>query len=169
MQIGNPGDPGLNALLSGGEGGDLILPPESKSMTAALATRIPACNIRAGIGYLLMRMAKLEIANGVDADATIAEVTVRAGDSFDMIAREHGSTIETLIALNPKAHVLQPGQVLKYQKAARKKVIVGWRSITTLSIAMNYNFGDSLYAKKLDYALALVRNGKMAICPHQEP
>src|ERR1700739_3964497 len=27
MQIGNPGDPGLRALLSGNEGGDLILPP----------------------------------------------------------------------------------------------------------------------------------------------
>lgn len=68
--------------------------------------------------------------------------------------------------LNPAAHVLRPGQVLKYQKASLKKVITGWKLITTSNIAICYNVGDSMYAKKLDYALTLIREGKAVICAH---
>ena len=61
MQIGVSGDPGLAALLSGDEGGDLILPPTwKKRLTSGSAKTIPAHNIRAGIGYLLMRLANFE-------------------------------------------------------------------------------------------------------------
>jgi hypothetical protein len=61
MQIGVAGDPGLGALLSGDEGGDLIIPPVwQKQLTAGSARTIPRHNIRAGIAYLLMRMANYE-------------------------------------------------------------------------------------------------------------
>lgn len=64
MQIGMPGDPGLRALLSGKEGGYLILPPSLQSgLNVVSATSMPIYNIRAGIGYLLMRMANFEIKN----------------------------------------------------------------------------------------------------------
>lgn len=165
MQIGMPGDPGLRALLSDKEGGHLIVPPSLQpGLNVVSATSMPTYNIRAGIGYLLMRMANFEIKSVPDADTKTYEVTVKAGDSFDRIAKVQGSTIESLKKLNPTAHVLRPGQVLKYQKAAMKKVIVRWKHLTTSSIAIRYNVGDPLYAKKLDYALLLMRKGKVMAC-----
>jgi hypothetical protein len=54
---------------------------------------------------------------------------------------------------------------LKYRKASVQKVIASWRHISTTSIAQRYNGGgDPNYAKKLDYALSLVREGKAALC-----
>ena len=165
MQIGMYNDPGLGALLSGKEGGHLVLPPSLQSgLNVGSATSIPTYNIRAGIGYLLMKTANFSIKSVPDADTKTYEVTVKAGDSLDKIAKAQSSTIEMLKKLNPTAHVLHPGQVLKYQKAAMKKVIVGWKPLTTSHIAIRYNVGDPLYAKKLDYALPLVRKGKAAVC-----
>jgi hypothetical protein len=168
IQIGNRGDLGLGALLSGKEGGDLILPPHwQPRLTFASAQMIPSHNIRAGIGYLLMKMANFDIKSISDADAKIYDVTVKAGDSLDKIAKAQGSTLELMKKLNPTAHVLRPGQVLKYQKAVQKKVIVGWKPITTSSIASYYNGGgDSMYKTKLDYALAAIRKSKGVVCSH---
>jgi hypothetical protein len=165
IQIGNPGDPGLQALLTGNEGGELIIPPAWKSlMTEATATSDPLHNIRAGIGYLLMRTATYAIKSIPDPNATIYEIKVQKGDSLSKIAKDNGSTIEVMQKLNPDAQVLVPGQTLKYQKAALKKVIVGWKSMSTSSIAKSYNVGDPMYARKLDYALELIRKGRATVC-----
>lgn len=166
MRIGVQGDPGLGALLSDKEGGDLVLPPLLQTrLNTASARAIPSHNIRAGIGYLLMRMANFAIKSIPDKDNKTYEVTVKPGDSFDRIAKTHGSTVEVMKKLNPTVHVLRPGQTLKYQKAAMKKVITGWKIITTPNIAFYYNGGgDPLYAKKVDYTLAKVRNRKGALC-----
>ena len=52
MQIGNPGDPGLQALLSNKEGGELIIPSDIKhTLTIASAISSPQMNIRAGSTY----------------------------------------------------------------------------------------------------------------------
>lgn len=166
MQIGNDNDPGLAAFLSTNEGGDLILPPKwTGSLTVSSARSNPSHNIRAGVGYLLMKMANYEYRSVPAADAEVRELTVKPGDSLDRIARTHGSTVDMLRSLNPAARVLQPGQKLKYRKASNQKVITGWRRITTASIAQRYNGGgDFLYAKKLDYALSLIVKGKVALC-----
>jgi hypothetical protein len=165
IQIGNPGDPGLAALLNGKEGGDLILPPRLKrSLTATAATIIPADNIRAGIGYLLMRMANFAVKSVPDSDSTIYEVIVNPGDSLERVARVQGSTVELLRHLNPGAYELRPGQTLKYRKGAVRKVIVGWKPITTNSIATYYNVGDPMYAQKLDYALSVMSKQKESAC-----
>jgi hypothetical protein len=166
MQIGVVGDPGMSSLLSGKEGGNLILPPAWKTkMTAGTVRTIPAHNIRAGIGYLLMRMANYEYRSVPSADSRVYEVTVKAGDSLDKIAKAQGSTVDTLKKLNPTASVLRPGQVLKCQKASVQRVITGWQTISTTLIARRYNGGkDPNYAKKLDYALSLIRQGKNALC-----
>lgn len=165
IQIGNPGDPGLQSLLSGNEGGDLIIPPLWKEqLTPSTATTIPSHNIRAGIGYLLMRLATYAIKSVPDADSAIYEVTVQPRDTIAKIAHDKGSTVEAMKRLNPGASVLRNGQTLKYQKAALKKVITGWNMITTSSIATKYNVGDPMYAKKLDHCLSLIRKGKAAIC-----
>lgn len=166
MQIGVPGDPGLASFLSGKEGGDLIIVPAWRTrLTMQTAKSIPAHNIRAGIGYLLMRMAMSEYRDVPGADRAVYHVTVKPGDSLDRIARLQGTTRESLRRLNPAAAVLRPGQILKYQKAAVQRVITAWRPITTSSIALRYNGGgDPNYAKKLDVALPLIRSGKPASC-----
>lgn len=166
MQIGVTGDPGLSSLLSGNEGGDLILPPLwMNRLNAGSARTIPSYNIRAGIGYLLMRMANFDIKSVMDADNKLYEVVVKHGDSLDKIARTQGSAVEVMKKLNPTAHVLHPGQTLKYRKAAMKKVVIGWKAISTTNIAFYYNGNrDPVYAKKLDYALVGVRNRGEATC-----
>ncbi|WP_080404370.1 LysM peptidoglycan-binding domain-containing protein [Burkholderia ubonensis] len=166
MRIGVPGDPGLTSLLSGKEGGDLILPSIWKGqLTIGSARTIPPHNIRAGIGYLLMKMANYEYRNIPAADSRIYEVVVKPGDNLDKIAKAQGSTVDTLKRLNPTTAVLRPGQVLKCQKASVQRVITSWRSISTTSIAQRYNGGgDPNYATKLDYVLLALRQGKAATC-----
>lgn len=165
IQIGNPGDPGLKALLGDQEGGDLILPSAMKSrLSPAAVMTIPSYNIRAGIGYLLMRLANFSTRSVPDSDGRIYEVTAKAGDSLDLLARKNDSTTEMLKTLNPAVHVLRPGRVIKYRKAAMRRIIVGWKQVTTGSIYKYYNVGDPRYAQKLDYALALINKGKAAIC-----
>ncbi|WP_454764001.1 LysM peptidoglycan-binding domain-containing protein [Cupriavidus campinensis] len=166
MQIGVRGDPGLASFLSGKEGGDLIVTPAWKGrLTMQSARAMPTHNIRAGIGYLLMRMAIFEFRSMACADSRVYETTVKAGDSFDKIGKMQGTTIDNLKKLNPHVVMLRPGQILKYQKASHQRVITGWRVISTASIANRYNGGgDPNYVKKLDVALTLARNGSVALC-----
>jgi hypothetical protein len=93
MQIGVPGDPGLTSFLSGQEGGDLILPPNWKGkLTTGSVRTISTHNIRAGVGYLLMRMANFEHKSVPASDTNTYDVTVKAGDSLEKIAKAQGST-----------------------------------------------------------------------------
>jgi len=159
LQIGVVGDPGLKALLNGNEGGELILPPiVQRSLTIASAQSSPEQNIRAAIGYLLMRMANFTFQSVTVAGSKPFDVTVKAGDSLDRIARNNGSTTETMKRLNPGGMALRVGQVVKCQKASVQRQITGWRAITTSAIAARYNGGgDPNYALKLDYVLALLK------------
>jgi hypothetical protein len=168
MQIGVEGDPGLMALLSGNEGGNLILPLDWNERLTTSSVRVnPKHNIRAGVGYLLMKMASYEYRSVLDTDTKIYEVTVKSGDNFEKIAKAQGSTTELLKKHNPTAVTLRPGQILKYQKATIKRVIVGWRQISTQTVAQRYNGGrDPNYSKKLDYILSLIRKGKLTACPN---
>ncbi|MBP1206221.1 hypothetical protein JOD97_004294 [Duganella sp. 1411] len=158
MQIGNVGDPGLAALLSGKEGGDLIMPTDLKRTLTTTSVRSSAqMNISAGIAYLLMRMARFDIATVPDdKDQKVYEVVVTTGDSLEKIARTNGSTVDTLKKLNPGTSILKLGHTLKYRKASIQKVIVGWDMVTTSAIAKRYNVGDPAYAKKLNYCLAVM-------------
>lgn len=166
MQIGITGDPGMASLLSGKEGSDLILPPAWRGrLTAASIRTNPAHNIRAGVGYLLMRMADSVYQSVLDETGKPYDVTVKPGDSLDKIARAEGSTVEALRELNPTVSMLRPGQVLKCQKASIQRVITGWRHISTASISRRYNGGgDPNYTKKLDYVLPLLQKGGVALC-----
>ena len=166
LQIGVPGDPGLSSLLGGKEGGELILLPEWKArLTANAVKTIPEYNLRAGIGYLLMRLSNSDYRTVVEDGAPITKVTVRSGDSLERIAKAQGSTTDLMKKLNPAAAVLRPGQVLQVQKASVQRGIVGWKEISTQNIADLYNGGgDSNYARKLDYALGLIKTGKVAAC-----
>lgn len=166
MQIGVAGDPGLKSLLSGKEGGELILPPKWQNLLTVNKIRTsPADNIRAGIGYLLMRMAKFELQTVQTADRTIFEVTVKQGEHLSQIAARNETTTDILKRMNQQALFLRPGQVLKYQKGAVKRVIAGWRFMNTNMVAQRYNGGGDInYASKLNYALDIVKRGKVVVC-----
>jgi len=169
MQIGVSTDPGLKVFLSGNEGGDLILPLAWKGrLTLASAKTIPSHNIRAGIGYFLMRLAKYEYRVVLDADTKIYEVVVKPGDSFDKIAKAQGSRSELMEKLNPGVNPLRLriGQKAKYQKASLQRIITGWRPISATSAKGRYNSGikDHDYDKKIDYALSAVRKGRAPVC-----
>ncbi|WP_420994411.1 LysM peptidoglycan-binding domain-containing protein [Cupriavidus sp. 30B13] len=166
IQMGNPGDPGLNALLDGKEGGDLILPLALRGvLNRGSVSTSTKNNIRAGVGYLLMRLADFAIKSIPNSDRRTYEVKVRPGDNLDRIARMQGTTIEMMKALNPGAHILRPGQTLMYRKASMKKVIVGWKPRTTSNIARYYNGGgDARYAEKLSYVLPLIRQRNITTC-----
>ncbi len=126
---------------------------------------VPAYNIRAAIGYLLMRLANFSMQSVPDPDRRTYEISVKTGDSLDKIARQQGSTIDTLRALNPGIGTLRPGQVLKYRKAAIRKVIIGWQPMTTAHVGRLYNTkAPDTYAKKLDYALATIQQRKEPVC-----
>lgn len=159
MQSGNTGDPGLHALLGNRDGGELILPPSYRnSLSVDGVRRTPTHNIRAGIGYLLLRMTNFSFQSVPDSDTRTYDVVVRRGDTLNSIAKAHGSTPEVMKRLNPSAHILRPGEVVRYQKASVQRVITGWKPVSSSSVATYYNAGgDSLYASKLSYALAAVR------------
>jgi LysM repeat protein len=167
MQIGVPGDPGLRAFLEGNEGSDLILPAGWRErLTLSGVRSIPAQNIKAGVGYLLTRLAKFEHRSVPTSDTSaVKECTVQAGNSLASLAAKHSTTVEILKKLNPGATILRPGQILKYRPGKVQQVIVGWRTIDTESIARRYNGGgDPNYSRKLDYAMRLVTKGEDAIC-----
>ena len=98
MQIGNPDDPGLTSLLSGKEGGDRIVPPAWKGrLTVGSARSNPVDNIRAGGGYLLMRMANFRMDTVVDPDSRIEKVTVTTlNNNLWNIAKNTGTTVKNL-------------------------------------------------------------------------
>lgn len=162
MQIGVVGDPGMDSLLYGNEGGNLILPPIWRERLTTVSVRtVPAHNIRAGVGYLLMRMAEYEYHSMPTADTTLYEVTVKPGDSLDKIARVNGSTTEVMARLNPAAAILQTGQVLRVQRASTQRVISGWRPLSTALIFKRYNGGrEATYVRKLEIVLEMQRNEK---------
>lgn len=163
MQIGDPADPRLHALLSGKDGGELVMPAALRNrLSLESAASSAQMNIRAGTAYLLMRLARYDAGTVPDAtDSAIYEVSVASGDSFDKIARANGTTIDTLKKCNPGTLILRPGQTLQYQKAAVRKIIAGWNLATTSNIALRYNMGDPGYARKLDYSLAAMRKSKV--------
>ncbi|PHV04457.1 peptidoglycan-binding protein [Janthinobacterium sp. BJB412] len=168
MQIGNPGDPGLRALLSDNEGGELILPPDMrKTLSIDTIKGKPLLNIRAGTAYLLMRLARFRTGTVLDpSDTSEHSVVVRSGDTYTKLAHANGTTIDTLKRLNRGISSLAPGMTLKYQKASVRKIISGWDMVTTSRIALRYNVGDPAYAKKLDYCLSLIKKRvtEAAVC-----
>lgn len=157
LQIGNPGDPGLSALLGHNDGGELILTATQRTTIQAGAST-PAANLLAGTAYLLMRAAISNFQSVASTtDPRTYEVTVKPGDSLDRIARTNGTTIQMLQSMNPTAAgIIRPGQVLKYRKAAIQRVITGWHLITTTFAAQKYNVGDPKYKDKLDHCLKLM-------------
>jgi hypothetical protein len=157
MQIGNPGDPAYAVLKKGGEGAEIVLSDPLKRELASGSINEPTLNIKAGIAYVYVRLSRTAFESVLDAkDTATSEYTVAAGDSFDSIARKVGSTLAVLQQLNPDKKVLHAKDVVKYRKAAIKRVLKGWLAFNTKNVAQRYNVGDPDYAAKLDYCLSVM-------------
>jgi len=157
IQIGNPSDPGYDALKKGEGAAKIIVDARLKADINKIDT--PTVNIRIGIAYLISRLAKIEIRSlRSDKDKKEYEYMVVAGDSFDRIAKKFSTTIDELKKSNPMAKpaLLKPKVKIKYYKANLEAVIVDWRLVTASTLYARYNQGDELYAKKLTYLMTEV-------------
>lgn len=153
MQIGNPLDPGFGVLKRGEEGSSIIMGATLKTNLVNINT--PSVNIKAGVAYLLTRLAKSEFKSiRSDTDKAQYEYIVASGDNLSKIANNNGTTVEELKKSNPTKIIrIQPGDKLKYCKAKIERIIVGWRIISASIIAQKYNVGDRNYSKKLTYVI----------------
>lgn len=157
MQIGNPGDPGYATLKKRAEGSDLIM---SDELHKAILKDIndPNTNIKAGMAYLLTRLLQTDIASVADPDDKEAhEYTAAKGDSFWKLQKSLSTTEADLKQMNPGMQTIRPGQVIKYRKAAMKRIIKGWLPMTPQKIFERYNIGDPQYPTKLEYVLDLFK------------
>lgn len=160
MQIGVPGDAGMMAFLGNKEGGEQITPPKIRAMLSSDSIRTnSAHNIRGGIGYMLMRMARFANLSVREPGSRVLEVKVGPGDSLDKIASANSSTLEVVRELNPRLNVLHKGDIVKVQKASTQKVITGWRQITANAVMDRYNGNrDVRYADKVNVCLTYLKD-----------
>lgn len=158
MQIGVTGDPGLAAFLGGKEGGEIIMPAATKKiLTASTVRSDPKHNLRAGVGYLIMRSANFSHKSVINAGAALEHETVKAGDSFSKIATRVGSTTDIISSLNPGKKMLKPGEKIAYKKGSVQKYVTSWRAFDAALVATRYNGGgDPNYEKKLNFVLSLL-------------
>ena len=163
MQFGNRGDKGKVELLSPDPikkiEYELIVP---KKYRTNLDTG--AHNIHQGVAYLFKKLANFDFKLIYDPDPTTYFITVKQGDTLAKIAKANNTDIEILKNMNPEVVNplnLKPNMKLKYRKGARKRVITGWKDISTMSTAKNYNGnGDPTYCARLNYVLQLLRKDK---------
>jgi hypothetical protein len=156
IQIGNPGDPGLHALLFEDRGSVILTPSMKAELQKGVNT--PKANIQAGIAYVLMRAVNISYKSVTDPrDVAVRNVEVASGDSLDIIARRNGTTVDTLKSMNGGiAGIVKPKQKLVYVKASIQPVITGWHKIDPHFVAKHYNTRDSRYEDKLNYCLKLI-------------
>lgn len=162
MQIGNLGDAGMDDLLS--ERGRVIVPPTMWHSFSRGAIRTnPTINIRAGIGYLILRASHFNWQSVPDADTKVYEVAVKPGDTLDKIAHSNHTTQEVLRQMNTNIAILNIGQKLRYRKAKMRQMVTKIDLITLSFIASKYNGGgDPLYLKKLEYVFPIIK-GKVNV------
>ena len=160
MQFGNIGDAGKDDLFSTKEQNqkdyELIVP---KNYRTDLDTG--AHNIHQGVAYLFKKLANFDYKIILDPNDTATYfITVEKGDTLDKIAKANNTHTEILKEMNPKvkANSLTIGKTLMYKKGARKRVITGWKDISTMSIAKYYNGNrNPAYCAKLNYVLQFLR------------
>ncbi len=135
MQIGNPGDPGLNQILNT-KSGRLLLPPEYARLTAAEAIIDPIANIKAGAGYFLWVFAHFGYIDSPPTTQSSVPPAVRKPDAAHM-ARQRQS----------------PHHYVPKQKIY---AITGWKPISLEYVAAHYNGGDGNYLDKLQFAHGVI-------------
>jgi LysM repeat protein len=168
MQIGNVGDPGLQDWI---KRGGVVTPPSIKdNVTAASAVGSPSHNIKAGVGYLLLRHAKVRI-ESVPSSEKINTVQVKKGDSFATLARKNKTTVEELKQQNEgkNSATLKPGDSLKFREASMKPVIKDFDAFTPENIASKYNASTPKGVKDYTQKLKAVEGLLQSKCQEGTP
>ncbi|MDD0813874.1 LysM domain-containing protein [Curvibacter sp. HBC28] len=163
MQIGLYDDPGIDVVLGGKEKIDLILPPAARQgLSREAITTDPVFNLRAGLAYLLNRLALSELRTEAAPEAPVVNDVVRPGDTWPRMASRHRSSVDHLHALNPTLNTaLQPGQAFRAQCVRTVRVITGWRDFTPETLALYNGRGDPMYAQKIRYVVELLHLGHL--------
>lgn len=116
----------------------------------------PIDNIKAGVGFLLMKLANKDIKLLINEDKNIYTVTVDKEKTLNELSNGVSSTVEIMKKMNPNFLVLKKGQVWKYKKSEKRKIITGWKIISIENIYKFYNNKDINYQRKLQYALKIM-------------
>jgi hypothetical protein len=181
MQIGVPGDPGIEVVKSGSENSNLITTEELRRQIQGNITGNN--NIKAGIAYLFTiairnspnQRDRVDFHDVID-DLTIQSQAVAKGETAETIARKFNTTVESIIKNTDgmtKQNIvsLKPGQVIKFQKAHREPYIVSWRDWKSTIRSYNGNAirsvdksgksvvtgkGDPSYLEKLERAYQII-------------
>ena len=141
LQIGKHGDPGLHDFMTL-PNARLVLPPQYKPfLSVAAAQTVPLYSIRAGVGYLLYRMAYFGLVNQTSPEPPLPVQEWKPPET--------GGASNT--PPQPRRPPPMPRKVLG---------ITGWRPITLQAIAARYNAGgDGNYYGKLAHAFDIVVKG----------
>ena len=110
-------------------------------------------SIHGGMGWMLHYRAKCNTRIAEEEEIRVYEI--KKGDSFAKIAKELGTTTQTLIKYNPNARPegLQIGQKVNYVQASEERYISGWGAIVAAVKRYNSNpkvdyLGEVSKAKK---------------------
>ncbi|WP_263139767.1 LysM domain-containing protein [Pseudomonas sp. RIT-PI-AD] len=140
MQIGNPGNLGINDVLSKdkftGENMKLILPGEYRYISHDSIRTRPRENIIAGTAYLLMRACTFATLT-LREEGQVREFTItHEYSNLEKISKAAGTTVDTLRTLNPGINpkALRAGQKLYYVQAIRKRVYTQWSGWISISL-----------------------------------
>ena len=174
MQIGAfRADAGMKDILSSQQG-KLVLPPKyALTLNMANVPVIPTCNIQAGTGYMLERMARFGQIHSFLNSTTLPQRKSLSGaaakSAFNRFEREQERYPYSLFHQFPTSSHNENtndlvGEFGLEQSASRKHLerrsiygIVGWRVISFDSIAHRYNGGgDGNYADKLAFAWGII-------------
>ncbi|HEY1744769.1 MAG TPA: hypothetical protein VGG18_16490 [Granulicella sp.] len=168
---GNVTDPGLADLLSGKPKSQLILPPEYApggplQITLANTRQIPEFNVRAGIGYLLLKAAITSKLSVLPPEVPFSHYTAVARDNFSVIGGKVHTTVDELLRDNPnpgkpsQPRPIFPGNDVLYKPAAEH--ITGWKTIDAAFAASSYNIKNvALYTTRIAYCLSILqRSGR---------
>jgi len=167
MQIANQGDYALDILVKGREDvkfvGDFLRlngrkktpwNKEKKCWDYSNTNLTAEESIYGGIGWLLNKAVE------VVEEGQITDYVVKSGDNLWKIAKENGSTLETLKEYNKGIDYdnLKIGQKIKFRKASRK---FNPNGINWEEAVKRYNGGgDSNYANKVDSILKELKASK---------
>ncbi len=169
MQIGNSGDAGLFELLKTSPKNKLMLPPVfykggSLELTSSNVRTIPVYNIRAGVGYLLLRACTYKATPQLLDQGRFFSDVVQRNDNFARIALRDQTTIDELRLQNPSVRpiALKPWTTIKFHHFAQYSEL-SFVPINPLQAAVTYNNADVVsYVKKIEYCLWVLQGGASA-------
>jgi hypothetical protein len=179
MQVANQGDFALTVLEEGKDHSELIATGElrqtlqTKKHTPRRAGRWDydrvkesermdtRTSVEAGVAWLFHNAAAYSFQTTEAGPEFLYQVV--SGDNLSKIARNQGTTVETIRKYSRlKSDQLRVGQELRYKKATQKWAITGWKSWETATRKYNGKggAGDPDYLEKVKKNYQKIKQGK---------